>query len=143
MTKKLLRNSVDPMTMVNFSFIIGFLSFLPVAIITSKSEIEQLISMPISFHAGVWYMAIVSGTLAFYLSSKAQKSIEIGEASVFSYLNPIFTFPLAVLWLGEKITPTVIVGGVIIAIGVLIPEIKKNYFVKLKRPKQGSHRGYI
>ena len=73
-------------------------------------------------------MAIVSGSLAYYLFNKAQKTIEISEASVFSYLYPLFSAPLAVLWLGESITPVFIIGGIIIAIGVTIAEVKKKRY---------------
>lgn len=125
LAKKLLREEVDPMTMTNFSFILGFLSFLPVAVFTTTTSITQVAA---PYHMGVFYMAILSGTLAFYLSNKAQKSIEIGEASVFSYLYPLFSLPLAIWWLGEKITPTYILGGIIIAIGVVIAEIKKKRY---------------
>ena len=73
-------------------------------------------------------MALISGTLAFYMSNKAQKSIEIGEQSLFAYLYPLFSLPLAVLWLGEKIMPIHIIGGIIIVIGVAIAEIKKRRY---------------
>ena len=73
-------------------------------------------------------MAIISGTFAFWLSNKAQKSIEIGEQSLFSYLYPLFSLPLAVIWLGEKVTSMHIIGGVIIVIGVAIAEVKKKRY---------------
>jgi len=127
LAKRLLRKDVDPLTLTNTSFIIGFITLLPFAlpqILTSKFQI--LISPSWPYHLGVIYMAFLSGTLAYFLSNKAQKTIEIGEAAVFSYLYPIFSTPLAVLWLGEKITPLFIIGGVIIAAGVAVAEIKKN-----------------
>lgn len=73
-------------------------------------------------------MALLSGSLAYFLFNKAQKTIEIGEASLFAYLYPIFSTPLAVLWLGEKITPIFMVGAIIIALGVFVAEVKKNRY---------------
>lgn len=73
-------------------------------------------------------MAIISGSLAYFLSNKAQKTIEIGEQSLFAYLYPVLSLPIAVLWLGEKITPTFIVGAIIITIGVAIAEIKRSRY---------------
>jgi drug/metabolite transporter (DMT)-like permease len=125
--KKLLRKDVDPLTLTNTAFIIGFISLLPFAlpqILASRFQI--LTSPPLPFHLGVIYMAFLSGTLAYLLSNKAQKTIEVGEAAVFSYLYPLFSAPLAVLWLGEKITPLFVVGGAIIAVGVAIAEVKKR-----------------
>lgn len=130
LAKKLLRQNVEPITLVNTSFIIGFVSFF-IFVWYSKSLFgiwDQILTTAPIYHAGVWFMAIISGTLAFWLSNKAQKTIEIGEQSLFSYLFPIFSLPLAVLWLGEKFTSIHIIGGIIIIIGVAIAEIKKKRY---------------
>lgn len=128
--KKLLKKDVNPMMLTNTSFIIGFLSFLAFLLyqMPIQSVVNQIIEVPFKYHLGVLYMAIISGTLAFYLSNKAQKTIEIGEQSLFGYLYPIFSLPLAVVWLGEKITNIHILGGVIIILGVVIAEIKKKRY---------------
>lgn len=127
LAKRLLRKDVDPLALTNTSFVIGFITLLPFAlpqILASKFQVLSSPSWP--YHLGVIYMAFMSGTLAYFLSNKAQKTIEVGEAAVFSYLYPIFSTPLAVLWLGEKITPLFIIGGIIIAAGVAVAEIKKK-----------------
>ena len=128
--KKLLKKDVSPMMMTNFSFILGFVSFLVYLLnkIPLQNIINQIILTPSKYHLGVLYMAVVSGTLAFWLFNKAQKTIEIGEQSLFAYLYPVFSLPLAVIWLGEKVTTTHIVGGAIIIIGVVIAEIKKKRY---------------
>lgn len=127
--KKLLRKDVNPMVLTNFSFIIGFISFgIYLFYSGSLPTFHAMSSVPFTYHLGVLYMAIVSGTLAFYLNTKAQKSIEIGEASIFTYLDPIISLPLAVIWLGEKVTPIYIIGGIIIIIGVAIAEIKRSRY---------------
>jgi drug/metabolite transporter (DMT)-like permease len=83
--------------------------------------------MKLQYHAGVWYMAILSGTLAYFLYVRGQKSIEVSEAALFNYLQPIFSIPLAVFWLQESLTPTFVIGAIIIACGVIIAEYKKKY----------------
>jgi drug/metabolite transporter (DMT)-like permease len=130
LAKNLLKKDVNPMTMTNISFIIGFICFAGYVLFNFGllHTTYYILHTAPAYHLGVLYMAIVSGTLAFYLNTKAQKSIEIGEASLFSYLYPIFSLPIAVLWLGEKITPMFIIGAVIIAIGVAIAEIKKKRY---------------
>lgn len=128
--KNLLRKNVNPLIMANLSFVIGFTFFLSFVLFNYSplNLVKIIIATPISYHIGVFYMAIFSGTLGFYLGNKAQKTIEIGEQSLFSYLNPIFALPLAVIWLGEKVTTTYIIGGIIIIIGVAIAEIKKKRY---------------
>lgn len=104
LVKKLLKKEVNPMTITNISFIVGFVCFALFVLNNYSSNylIQLITKTPSGYHLGVFYMAIISGTLAFWLSNKAQKSIEIGEQSLFSYLYPIFSLPLAVIWLGEK-----------------------------------------
>ena len=126
LAKRLLRKGVDPLSMTNFSFIIGFLTLLPFAVL--KYPVGIIGEIPFSYHLGVIFMALFSGSLAYYLANKAQKTIEIGEAAVFSYIYPLFSTPLAVAWLGEKITPIFILGAVIIALGVVIAETKKRRY---------------
>jgi drug/metabolite transporter (DMT)-like permease len=128
--KYLLRKDVSPVAMTNVSFIIGFISFMfyLLSYIPFSSLFNQIVNTPNRYHLGVLYMAIVSGTLAFWLFNKAQKSIEIGEQSLFAYLYPVFSLPLAVIWLGEKISFIHIIGGIIIIVGVVIAEIKKKRY---------------
>ena len=114
LAKLVLRSSVDALTLPQ--------------ILVSKFQI--LTSVPLSYHLGVFYMALLSGTLAYYLWHKAEKSIEISEASVFAYLYPVFGIPLSLLWLKEKITAPLIIGSVVIAIGVFLAEWKKSRYNK-------------
>lgn len=127
LAKELLRNDISPATLAHASFIVGLITILPISLfVYSPSQIIQSVStLPFAYHLGVVFMAILSGNLAYILWSKAQKTIEISEAAVFSYLYPIFAAPLAILWLKEKITIPYIIGGVIITIGVVIAEYKK------------------
>lgn len=128
LVKKLLKQDVSPILLTSTSFIIGFISFF--IFILYKSDLNSILKsiyyIPSQYHFGVLYMALISGNLAFYLSNKAQKTIEIGEQSLFSYLYPIFSLPLAVLWLGEKVTSIHLLGGIVIIIGLIIAEIKKK-----------------
>jgi drug/metabolite transporter (DMT)-like permease len=130
LAKKLLRQNVDALTLTSSSFIIGFITILPFAL-SQYSPIgiwKLVIGISPAYQAGVWFMALISGSLAYYLANKAQKTIEIGEQAVFGYLYPVFSTPLAVVWLGEKITPIFIIGAVIITLGVVIAEIKKRQY---------------
>lgn len=132
--KRLLRKGVGPNTLASFSFIVGFATLLPFAIWKSGGAglVGEILNLPFTYHLGVLFMALLSGNLAYYLFNKAQKTIEVGDASIFAYLYPVFATPLAVLWLGEKITPGFVIGGVIIIVGVIIAEYKGK---KLTTPK--------
>lgn len=125
--KKLLRQNISAFGLTNLSFLIGFVTLLPIVLfLNHKLNTLNLLAIPFPYHLGVFYMAFISGTLAYYLSSRAQKTIEIGEAGLFTYLHPVFAAPLAIFWLGEKITFPFIIGTIVIILGVTIAEIKRK-----------------
>jgi drug/metabolite transporter (DMT)-like permease len=124
--KKLLRANETPAALTNFSFIVGFLSLTPLVLFKGGDVFVEIVNAPKIYHLGVFYMAFISGSLAYYLRAKAQKSIEIGEAALFSYLTSVVTIPQAVLILNEKITPLYLFGAAIILIGVVIAEYRSS-----------------
>lgn len=71
---------------------------------------------------GILYMAIFGSIIAFWAYAKGQEYIEAGEASIFTYLQPIITFPLAYFWLHESISSVGLIASLLIASGVYISE---------------------
>lgn len=68
--------------------------------------------------AGIMYMAFFSGIIAYTLFAKGLRHIEASEASLFQYLEPVISIPLAILLLGEKVTFIFIIGAILIIIGI-------------------------
>ncbi len=128
--KKLLRLEFSAFFLVNFSFIVAFIAIFPIALFkySPVGLVHVVTTLPLPYHLGVWFMALASGTLGFYLRARAQKTIEIGEAGLFGYLISVFSAPLAILILNEKLTINLIVGAIIIIIGILIAETKKRLY---------------
>jgi drug/metabolite transporter (DMT)-like permease len=128
LSKIILRKEVDPLSATHISFITGFVTMLPFVFLSTSpiSLLASIYQTPLKYHLGVFYMALLSGTLGYYLWFKAVKSIEASEAGLFAYLYPIFGIPLSILWLKERITVPFIIGSVIIALGVFLAEWKKQ-----------------
>lgn len=130
LTKKLLKLGHEPIFITNFSFVIGFLTLLPIVLFSSSipNTLYAIRHTPIMYHLGVLYMAFISGTLAYYLSARAQKTIELSEQAVFSYIHPSISAIFALFLLGDKITAQLLIGGTIAIIGVVIAEIKRSRY---------------
>lgn len=122
-SKTQLRHNLSPLLITTANFFIGFLS-MSVILFFSRSMNYEPITNNLSAHLGVLYMALLSGALAYFLFQKAQKSIETSEANTFLFLQPVVATPLAYLWLGENVSPTFIVGSVIIGLGVILSNLK-------------------
>lgn len=126
-SKKQLRENVSPLTMAVSNFFIGFITFLPLAVLENhgaKNLVLKVTSISFPTQLGVLYMALISGALAYYLFQKGQKSIESSEAAIFSYLQPLFSAPLAIYWLKEKISSGFTLGVIVIILGIVIAEYK-------------------
>jgi drug/metabolite transporter (DMT)-like permease len=126
-SKKQMRENVSPLVMAVSNFFIGFITLLPLAVLENhgaKNLVLKVTSIGFSTQLGVLYMALISGALAYYLFQLGQKSIESSEAAIFSYLQPIFSAPLAIYWLKEKVDSSFSLGVVIIILGIVIAEYK-------------------
>ncbi len=141
-SKLLLRDHITPSLLTHLSFIVGFFSMIPIVLYfhTAPEIVGVFVNAPLSAHAGVWYMGLLSGTLAYTLWHIGQKSIEISEVAIFSYLLPIFGAPLSVLWLSEAITPPFLLGAFVITLGVIIAEYKQRQKKLLHRPALRTRR---
>jgi drug/metabolite transporter (DMT)-like permease len=126
--KEVLREGINPIGLTNFSFILGFITLLPMVWNDTSFSFYSIISIPFKYQLGVWYMALVSGTIAFSLQTIAQKSIELSEAAVFMYLYPILSGILAIFAFGDKFNYYTAVGSVITVVGIIIAEIKKKRY---------------
>ena len=127
-SKKALQKNVSPFSITFWMFLVGLITTFPLAVSESGTTnlLPKIASISLSAHLSVIYMALLSGALAYILYQKAQKTIEASEASVFNYLPPIITAPVATLWLHEKLTIPYIIGSIVIALGVFLAEYKKG-----------------
>lgn len=110
------KKDLDPFIQTAFSFLLGTILFLPL-IFSSGFQPPSLPSLP-----GILYMAVFGSVIAYFTYIFGLSKIEASEASVFTYLQPLFAVPLAAIWLGEKITVSFLIGAILIILGVIICE---------------------
>lgn len=128
LSKYILKKKADPFAMANIAFIVGALTLIPISMYFYGLDniLSSVVNLEFKYHLGVWYMAFLSGNLAYAFLLRGERSIEISEAGLFGYLQPLFAIPLAVFWLGEAFTVYFIIGAIFVASGVYIAETKKR-----------------
>ncbi len=91
------------------------------------------LSDPLNLEPPIWgiiaYASIVPGALAYYLWNRSVQLVGTGIAAPFSNLIPVFTAGLGVAVLGESLSTTDLVGGVLIVLGsslVTIESVRKG-----------------
>ncbi len=122
---------IPKLFVVIVSFWVGFVSFLILSIIESNgvgnliSDIETDLGYTNVIFASS-YMAILGSIVAYYLLQKGQSLIEVSEASLFIYIQPLFFIPLAIVWLDESIHIVQVVAMIIILVGVYLANFKNR-----------------
>ena len=113
-----------PLTITFFSFFSGLLTLAPIFLIKNFpiTHHSLLIILPSKAIPGILYMSLLSSCVAYFTYNLGVSLIEASEATLFDYLKPIFTAPLAFFWLKEQIALPFLIGAIIITIGVVISE---------------------
>lgn len=125
----------SPFIITATSFFTGLVTIIPFALFEQGIKVFNYQELVIFSGAywGVLYMSLFSSVVAYLTFQLGLKLIEASEATLFAYLQPIFAAPLAVFWLGEKITPAFLMGVFIITIGVILAEYRPGIVSKLKK----------
>ncbi len=110
------------------SFYVGAISFFILSLFETHGSLGLLataVQSDLSYFP-VWvivlYMAIFGSLIGLTAYIKGQDKIEVSEASVFCYLQPLVYIPLSFLFLGERVTFSQIAALVLILVGVVMVE---------------------
>lgn len=70
--------------------------------------------------AGVLFLGIISTALAMYLWNTAFALLEAGVASLTFFAQPLVGTALGAIFLGERLTPLFLIGGILIGAGIYL-----------------------
>lgn len=111
---------LDPFILTCISFFVGLFAIYPILLLTDQTLIPNHHAWP-----GIIFMAIFGSALAYSFHNYGISKIEVSEASLFTYLQPVIAVPLSVIFLKEPLTPIFIIGSLFIITGLLVAETRK------------------
>jgi drug/metabolite transporter (DMT)-like permease len=123
--KELTRN-YSPLVLLFWSFAIASALFAPLFI----NELVQSRSLPnLSFQAaaGIAYGAVFASAIAYYLFHFSMKYLQASEVGLFTYIAPVVAIIVAGPLLHEALSPTYLIGALLVFIGIYIAEGKIHY----------------
>lgn len=123
--KKLLK-VYDGSVVTFYSMAIGAVTFLPLFLLEYIANPNWLRFVTIQGLTGLLFGIFFSSLTAYWAWNKGLKLLPAGHAAFFFYLDPISGSILAMILLGEKLTPQLIIGGILIAIAVYLAEQKRG-----------------
>lgn len=117
---------VDTLFITLVSFIGGFLLVLPASMLELTQKTVALSDITIGIILGILFLGIVSTAVAMWLWNRAFVLLDASSASVLFFVQPISGAFLGWLFLGQKLTLNIWIGGLLIALGVLLSITRKK-----------------
>ena len=123
----LVRKATQNLDVLSFS-LIAFIGGLPVAVPVGAWELETLGVGEISLGVigGVLFLGVISTALAMVLWNTAFAFVDASLASLTFFAQPLVGTLLGWLFLGERITPLFLLGGLLIGLGLFISSREKH-----------------
>jgi len=117
----LVRKATQALDVLPFS-LLAFLGGLPVSIPAGAWELKTIGvgEINLGIIGGVLFLGIISTALAMVLWNSAFTLVDANLASLTFFAQPVVGTLLGWLFLGEKITPLFLVGGILIGFGLVI-----------------------
>lgn len=110
------------------SFVVGVVSFFLLSLFEaagSLTSFSRAVEVDL-LRPEVWfiavYMAVFGSIVGLTAYIKGQDAIEVSEAGLFTYLQPIVAIPLTYVLFQETLTIAHVVAGTFVILGVLIAE---------------------
>lgn len=127
--KKIMRK-YSSMTLTSAMIFIGFSIFNLIALLrhAGAGSINNFFDplTELSFLISVLYLGVLSSLLTSFLSNFALSRISTAQVSIFNNISPLIAVAGGVLFLGEEMSVSQIIGGVAVLIGVLLVLINKK-----------------
>lgn len=108
----------NALTVTTWIFIVGCVPAVPLGAV-SLSQV-RLSDIPGSVWLAVTYIVLFATVVCYYLNSWALARVPPSTVAVYIYLQPLITFALAPLVLGEKVESRVIIASLLVFAGVAV-----------------------
>ena len=117
---KPLSGRLNPFGTVTLNYIGASVFLLPATVVMGKDfPFHQL--LPVSWLC-LLFMAAVPSVFCFVLYHRVLPQLPASQVSTFTYLQPVIASGLAIPFLGESLSPTLLGGGLLILLGVWLTE---------------------
>jgi drug/metabolite transporter (DMT)-like permease len=114
----------SPMEMLFYTYVAMFVLMTPLMTpLVVWQERDVLWRVP-HFTASTWLglilLTVVHNFLSMVLFLKALQQVDATQAALSNYLITFFGVPIAAIWLGERLKPSTIVGGLLVLASTLL-----------------------
>ena len=138
-TKKLLE-TFNPVELLVYSFLVADLELLILMLIFERHPITGFTSLGPGVWASLLIIAILSLSLSMLLYFWVIEKIDVTQASLSIYLLPVFGVLLSTVVVKEKITTSLVFGGLLVFIGTFLVTVYEERQRMRKVASQGPKK---
>lgn len=118
-SKKVLRR-YSPLEVIFYTYVAMFVVMTPLTLATEADVFARIPSFTFQTWLALLSLTFFHNYLSMVLFLKALDYLDAIQASLSNYLITFFGLPISVIWLGERLTPMMIVGGIIVLLSTLL-----------------------
>ena len=111
--KKMLER-YSPMEMLFLTYVAMFVIMTPLVLVKERGVFGHLLEFTPRTWIGLALLTFFHNYLSMVLFLKALKRLDAIQAALSNYLITFFGLPIAALWLGERLKPLAILGGILV-----------------------------
>jgi drug/metabolite transporter (DMT)-like permease len=110
----------SPMRMLFYTYVAICALMAPVVLLEEGSVFSRIPHFTANTWAGLILLTVFHNYLSMILFLKALQALDAMQAALSNYLITFFGVPIAAIWLGERLTPAAIVGGVLVLVSTVM-----------------------
>lgn len=104
----------SPMEMLFYTYVAMFILMTPLMLVQERNVFSHIPQFTGRTWVGLVLLTFFHNYLSMVLFLKALKVLDAIQAALSNYLITFFGVPIAAIWLGEKLTPAAILGGLLV-----------------------------
>jgi drug/metabolite transporter (DMT)-like permease len=116
----------SPMRMLFYTYVAICTLMLPVVLIEEGSVFARIPHFTANTWIGLILLTVFHNYLSMILFLKALHALDAIQAALSNYLITFFGVPIAAIWLGERLTPGAIAGGVLVLASTLLITLREE-----------------
>lgn len=108
------------MEMLFYTYIFMIVFLLPFVLYYETSVFENIPVFTTNTWIGLALLTVFHNFLSMILFFKALKKLEAIQVALSNFLITFFGLPIAAIWLGEKLSPVAISGGILVLVSTFV-----------------------
>jgi drug/metabolite transporter (DMT)-like permease len=124
-SKKLLER-YSPLEMLFMMYLAAVIVLTPLVLVQEGGVFSRIPEFTMRTWMGLALLTFFHNFLSMVLFLKALTKLDATQAALSNYLITFFGLPIAAIWLGERLTPLAIVGGILVLGSTLLITLRDH-----------------